>query len=96
MLFQPLPFSNLYELKFFLSLFFVRCAQFSLLNCDKRVVWLGVQPHSNQLLMAAEGRIEQICEDGQVHHVAHLPAADKYDVKFAQVSAVDWFRALVV
>ncbi|KIH49231.1 hypothetical protein ANCDUO_20695, partial [Ancylostoma duodenale] len=55
-----------------------------LLNCDRRVVWVGVQPHSNQLFMAAEGRIEQVGEDGQVHHVAHLPVADKYDVKFAQ------------
>ncbi|EYB95240.1 hypothetical protein Y032_0162g3422 [Ancylostoma ceylanicum] len=56
----------------------------TLLNCDRRVVWIGVQPQSNALFMAAEGRIEQIGEDGQLHHVAHLPAADSYDVKFAQ------------
>ncbi|KAK6727300.1 hypothetical protein RB195_005166 [Necator americanus] len=54
-------------------------------KCDNRVVWMGVHPVSNILIMAtAEGRFQEVLNDGEIQYIQSLPSADKYDVKFAK------------
>ncbi|VDM75684.1 unnamed protein product, partial [Strongylus vulgaris] len=59
---------------------------FSFHECDRRIVWLGVNDKFNQLIISTEeGRFDDLREEGQSHFLYTLTSSDHYDVKFVEL-----------